>query len=484
MEPTEPIGAAEVKSRATAGAGVLGARAALVYAIGIGANLLLARLLVPRDFGLVALGTMVLTLGVYLGETGLGAALLQRRDEPTRAQLEAVAGLQLTVTGLLAVVAAAAAAPFGRDGLVVALMVASLPISVLRSPAVIVLERRLHYRVIARADVIAALSYYAWAIATVAAGLGVWGLASAVIVRAVTGSAVMIIAGPLGLVRPRWSWRVVRPLLGFGAAFGATQLLQIVREQVLNVVIAAVAGLATLGVWNLAWRVLQVPNLLFLTAGRIAFPSMSRLLGAGEDPRRAIERSLAAVAVVTGVAIAALVGFAPALPAVVGDGWEDVPAVLLWSGVALIVSAPIAVTCAGYLAAAGAPGAVARATIVSMVVWVGVAVALLPEHGAPAAAIGWIPSGIIGGAMLWRATTARTPASIAANLAAPTLVALAAAAAGWLAAQQSPDTLPGGVLGIFVAEAILFAGLTALSRPALRDTRALVAGALPTRRSA
>jgi len=152
----------------------------------------------------------------------------------------------------------------------------------------------------------------------------------------------------------------------------------------------------------------------------------------------------------------------------------------LWSGVALIVSAPIVVGTAGYLLAAGEPGAVARAAFASTIVWFGVAVALLPSVGAPAVGIGWIASGAVDAALLARATLAGTGAAIAAELALPTAVALAATGAAWLIATGMPDALIGAVLGVFAGEVLLLATFAIASRPALRDTRSLVALALGT----
>jgi polysaccharide transporter, PST family len=483
-DPLERLGAEDVRARATSGAALLGARAGLIYALGIGANLVLARLLVPRDFGLVALGTVLVTVGSFFGEGGFGAALIQRDAVPERAELEAINGVQLAVTLGLASLVAVAAVPIGRDGLVIATMVASLPIVSLRTPSIIALERELQYRVIATVDVVEALAYYVWAVGAVALGAGVWGMATAVVVRALAGSAVVIARGPLGLLRPRWSWRRVRPLLGFGAKFQATAMLQIVRDQGLNVGVAAVAGVATLGVWNLAWRVLQIPNLLFMTVARISFPAMSRLLGANQDPRPIIERGLAVLAALTGAAIVALVGFASALPAIVGESWHQVPAVVLWSGLAIIVAGPMAAGTAGYLLAADAPGAVVKATLASTVAWFGVGLPLLPSLGAPAMGIGWLAAAVVITAVLWRSTVARTGAAIGAHLVAPTAIGLAAAVAGWLVAHRIDGDVLGGVAGLAVGELLILVGLAAVSRPALRDTRVLVVQTLRSFRRA
>src|SRR2546423_15629458 len=81
--------------------------------------------------------------------------------------------------------------------------------------------------------------------------------------------------------------------------------------------------------------------MVFRSAGRFAYPTMARLLGTGADPRPVLERGLAALAVVAGTVMVALVGFAPALPTLLGAGWNEVPAVLLWSGLAPPASAPV-----------------------------------------------------------------------------------------------------------------------------------------------
>ena len=463
----------DLRGRAAGGAALLGARGLMIYLFGIVGNVVLARLLTPRDFGIFALGMVVVVAGTLLAEGGLGGALIKRSDPPRRGELQAVAALQLGVTALLAFVVGIAALPLGRDVELVALMALSLPIAIVRAPSMIVLERRLDYQVIATAELIEAFVFYTVAIGAVAAGLGVWGLAGAVVVRALAGSATLVAAGPIGLVAPRWAWSDVRPLLGFGAKVQAGSLTAVAREQLLNLGVVAVAGLGTLGVWALAWRVMQVPALLFQTVGRVAFPAMSRLLGAGRDPAPVLERQVAAVTVVSAVVVVALVGFAPALPAIVGDEWHEVPAVLLWSGIGLLLGGPIVVSAAGYLLAAGMPGTVALATGLSGLVWLAIALPLLEPLGPRAVGIAWAASSVVNAALLWAPVARRTEARIAASFVPPVAISLFAAAVGWFAAQELDPRLLGGVAGLALAEAILLSGLAIVSRPALLEVLAL-----------
>jgi O-antigen/teichoic acid export membrane protein len=468
-----------VRERAAGGAAVLGTRGALVYALGIVANIALARLLTPRDFGIVALGSVLLVVGAYLTNGGLGAAFIRRGTPPERIELEAVAGLQIAVATALAAIGAAAALPFGRDGLVVAIMLTCLPILGARLAASIVLERELRYRPIALVDLVEAVTYYVWALGAVALGLGVWGLATAVVVRAVVGVIVMTRLSPVGFVRPRWSWSHVRPILGFGAKLQAVGVVAVVRDQGLNLAVASVAGIATLGVWSLAWRILQVPNLIVNAAVRVSYPTMARMLEAGEDPRAPIERGVATLTVAMAVILVALVGCAPAaLPALLGDTWADVPSSVLWSTLGLLLSAPVAVCTIGYLFATDHAGTFAWATVCHTLVWFAVTIPLLPSLGAPAVGVGWIPAGIVLAAIVGRLTARLTGAAILRSLALPAGVAVAAGAAGWALAASGPETLPQGALGLVVGEVVLLAGLAGLRRSLLADTYALVARAV------
>ncbi|MFL5782716.1 MAG: oligosaccharide flippase family protein [Thermoleophilaceae bacterium] len=467
----------EIRDRAAGGAALLVARGTLILVLGVGANIVLARLLAPRDFGIVALGTVLLSVGTFLSDGGLGAGLIRRPEPPLARELEAVNAAQIAITLAITTVCFAVGAVLGGDALVVAAMVATLPITILKVPSIILLDRDLTYRPIATADLLEALSFYVVTIVTVALGMGVWGFVVGMAVRAVTGTATIAALGPVGLVRPRWSWRHLRPLLRFGAKFQAVVVTSMVREQGLNVGLALVAGVATLGVWNLAWRVLQVPFMVFGTLGRIGYPTMARLLGAGQDPKPVIERGVAALAIVTGAMMVAVTGFAPALPVLLGHGWGEVPTVLLWAGIAMTCSLPIYLASFGYLFATDAGATVLKTAIAGAVAWLAVALALVSSIGPEAAGIGWCVSAAVQLTLLIPRIEARSGAAVGASLAVPTVTAVAAAAGGWLLARASGGSLSGGAAGLAVGELALFAVLALLDRRALRDTRLIVGDA-------
>jgi O-antigen/teichoic acid export membrane protein len=352
---------------------------------------------------------------------------------------------------------------------VVAVIVAVMPLATLRAGQAIVLERELSFRTIATVDVIELLAQYTWSITTVALGAGVWGLASSIPLRGLVGSVAMLRLGPLGLVRPRLSWREVRPLVGFGVRFQAAGGVGIARDQALNGGIAAIGGISTLGVWALAFRFMQVPLLLFSTLYRVSYPAMAKLLAAGRDPRPAIERGAGVTVVAIAVIVVGIAAGAPALvPTLLGDRWHQVPPILALGGVALMLSCPVAAATVGWLYAAGLPGVVLRAFAVHAVVWVTVTLALLAPVGPTAIGIGWVAGALCDSTLLARAAAARAGARLARVLAAPFAVTLVAGGAGW-ALSTTAKSVAAGAAGVLVGEAALLAGLFVVANPLVRE---------------
>ena len=469
--PDEPdLTLGQVRERAASGAATLGARSVLIMAAGVGVNIFLARSLGPAEFGLVALGTTMVILGQFLS-AGLGAALIRREARPLPEELASALGFQLLGALGLAALAAAVGAAFGSDGLLIAVMVLSIPLAVPRMPASVLLERRLSYGVIATVDLAEALFFYAWAVVTVAAGAGVWGFATAVVARAIFGTILMLRLGPVGWVRPRLLWGLTRPIFRFGLEYQAATAGGVARDQGLNIGIAAVGGINALGIWGLANRILQVPLLAMRSLLRVAYPAMSRFVGGGGDPAAAIERGIGMLAIGTAFLLVFIAGAAPAgLPPLVGDVWVDVPKILVVAAVGLMVSIPIVTVSVGYLFATGRAGIVAVTAALEAAVVLAVTLPLLPSLGVESVGIGWIAIGLIDLLVLGRAAGKSTGARVMGSLALPLLVAVAAGGAAVLVSYSGEPAiwraLAAGSVGVALAAVVFFA----LTRDLLRQT--------------
>lgn len=402
---------ATIRDRGALGAVLLTIRAAGAQAVAFLGTLVLAHLLSPTTLGMVAFGTTVVTIGNFFADGGLGAALIRRADHPTVDELRALLALQLTLAVVIALGVAAVGFRVGTTGAVTAVMCCSLPLLALRAPHAIALERALDYRPIAAADFAESLVYYGWAIATVEAGWGVWGLATAAIARSVTGSALLTVASPLKLIAPRLRRGTLRSMLGFGIGFQAVGLAALLRGQGVNLVVVAVGGERLLGYWSVAYRLMQVPFWMFQALWRVSYPTMARLRAHGEDTRLMVERFARVTALVTGAVLAPLAASAHFLvPALFGATWASSAAPLPWASAGLLVSGPISVAAAGYLYSERDVRTPLVATIINGAVWIALTALLLRPLGIAAVGIGWMAAcwteAAIFSRALWRARVA------------------------------------------------------------------------------
>ena len=468
----------ELRRRAVTGVFFVTSSSFANLLIGFFGNLALARMLTPHDFGVVAIGLTVTLFGGALADGGIGSGLVRRREPPERSELRTLSGIQLSIALAICVPAALIALGFGRAGAVTAIMVASLPITTLQMPGRVVLSRAMRFDRQTMVDFSAQTSFYVFAVTAVALGAGVWGLATATVVRAVVETGLIAAVG-IGLLMPSLrGWREYGGLVRFGLRFQATPLAVIGREQTVNAVVAAVAGVSVLGLWNLANRLLQMPMLAFRAIWAVAFPAMSNLLAQGEDVAPIILRTVRRASIVGALVFPAFAASSPELvPAVFGEQWRDVADVIPWIALSTLILGSISVATHGYLSAVGRPGYVAWATVAFGVVWIAVMAPLLPVIGVAAIGVGNLCGALVEAGFYDLAT--RRSAGVAPNrpLRLPLGVALLSGTVGWLVCTTGPEGVWTAMAAGAFTLSLSFAGLSLVCSRDLKDVLRLGAGA-------
>lgn len=462
--------AATIRERGALGAVLLTIRAAAAQAVAFAGTLVLAHLLSPTTLGVVAFGTTVVTIGNFFADGGLGAALIRRASHPTTDELRALLALQLALAFVIAAGIALVGSRTGQTGAVTAVMACSLPLLALRAPHAIALERALKYRPIASIEFTESLAFYGWAIATVEAGWGVWGVATAAVVRALAGSVLMTMASPLALIAPRLRRGTLRSMIGFGVGFQAVGLAALARQQGVNLVVAAVGGERMLGYWSVANRLMQVPFWLFQALWRVSYPTMARLRAGGEDTRQMVVRFARVTALASGAVLAPLAASAHYLvPAMFGANWAPAAAPLPWASAGLVVSGPISVAAAGYLYSERDVRTPLIATIVNGAVWVALTLILLKPVGIAGVGIAWMlaswTEALIFSRALWRARVAVDKIILV-----PVGVTLVCALAAYALRTPLTGPLAGGIATATIAIAAYLALSLAFNRADLIAT--------------
>ncbi len=468
LDPTE------IRRRAIAGGLAIALRSVLLRIIGFAGGLVLARILVPGEYGTVALAQSVVAIGAVVSGGGLGAALVGREAKPEREELSAVFGLQLLLTVGMAVVALTVGPFFGTLGVLIAIMSLAMPIDALRVVPGVMLERQLRYGPVVKAEVVDLAAFNVLAIPLTLL-IGVQGVALAGVGRALAGTVVLVAASPVGFVAPRPHIGRIRGIIGFGVAFQSVGVLVAVREWLLNIGIATIASSAVLGFWALASRLLAVVGLALESLYRVTFPSVARLLDADEHPGPFLERGLNLATLTTGLFAVALACAAPALiPVLFGNRWEQTIDILPFAVVGLLLVGPLSSIGGGYLYAIGEAVQVLRTVGVQAVTWLVVGLGLLPLLGAKGIGVGMLVASAADFAYLSYSLRRHIALGIGRAVGWPFVAALAAIAAGQVVTRALAPDVAGLAAGLATGLTVYVAVLLVCQRAALRSLADLV----------
>lgn len=300
-------------------------------AIRFAVTIVLARVLLPEDFGLLGMAMVAIAFAGVFRDVGLGQAVIQRK-ELTEQQLSSVfwinLGVGLLLTGLLVVTSPWIASFYGRPDLVWILIFLSLNMAITSSgqiPASL-FRRQLNFKTLCLIDVGTAAVSGALALTLAYLGFGVWSL----VVRALVGATLR--AGALWFLsgwRPRFSisYVAVRPLLAFGLPLLGFSMLNYFNRQFDYLLIGKVLGAESLGYYTMAYAIMLLPlSQISHTICRVTFPMFSSIQKDTERVGIIYLRMVRYIAYVTFPIMAAAVVFAPVgVTLLLGDKW--IPAV-------------------------------------------------------------------------------------------------------------------------------------------------------------
>jgi O-antigen/teichoic acid export membrane protein len=207
--------------------------------------------------------------------------------------------------------------------------------------------------------------------------------------------------------------------------------------------------------------------MLFEPLWRVSFPAMSQLIAAGENPKPVMERAVGVVAAATGLIATMLVCSSPALvPAVFGARWTDAAGAVATACIGLQLNGPISVVAAGYFFASGNANTVLRSVLTQALVWVAIALPLLPSIGSTALGLGGIGAGIAEAMIFSRAAHRSSGARLMRPQLLPLAILIAASTGGWFAVSALEPTLLAAAAGALLGAALYGTVLLAL-RPAV-----------------
>lgn len=289
--------------------------------------IVLARLLSPAEFGLIALATALMTLIHAFADLRIGYGLIQKPDV-SEEQWSSAFWL-CTGIGVVLTIAFAAAAPLVAsfyENPVLVPIVWVLALNFLLSALILIpktqLEKALRFKALAAAQLVVVVVTGAVAIVMALAGFGVWSLV-------VQSTGATLIEMVLVFAYARWRpaltlhWASLRPLLSFSGPLILGDVINTLVASADRLILGKMVTPSALGLYSRAKTFLYLPvgNLSF-TLCRVMFPSLSALQEDPERLKRATLKMLKLLAVVSFPLMAVMaVAAEPLVQVVLGPKW-------------------------------------------------------------------------------------------------------------------------------------------------------------------
>ncbi len=298
------------------------------------ATAVLARLLAPEEFGIVAVATVAVSFLTVLQDLGLGPALIQRRGDIEKATnvvftLNLLLGVSLT--GIVYLIAPFVADYFSEPTATPLLRVLGLTFAVEALGAVhlVRLQRELRFGRVFVPDVGRSIVKGAVAISLAVGGMGAWALIYGQLAGVAVG---VVLSWAVFPWRPRLEidGKLARQLISFGLPLFGVEFMWALFVNLDYVIIGRQLGSESLGIYTLAYR---LPELLVLglmtVVNRVAFPAFSTMQKEKAGLRRGFLAAIHYVVLITlplsiGLAIAA----DPIVRVMLGSEWVDAIPVL------------------------------------------------------------------------------------------------------------------------------------------------------------
>ncbi|MGH9806298.1 MAG: lipopolysaccharide biosynthesis protein, partial [Terriglobia bacterium] len=299
------------------------------FLVRIASLTVLARLLSPKDFGMVGMVTAFTGVLILFRDFGLASAAVQRASV-TEAQLSALFWIN-TALGVLLGLATLAMAPAiaafyhePRLSAVTAVLAAGFLFNAAGIQHAAILQRRMQFTALSMISIVSLIAASVVGIGLALAGCRYWALVALSITSPLVATiGFWVTAGWLpGMPR---GWVGVRSMMRFGGTLTLNGVIAYIAYNADKVLIGRFWGADAIGLYGRAYQLVNLPtDNLNSAVGEVAFSALSRLQ---DDPVRLRSYFLKGFSLVLGLTVPITIAcglFADDMVSVVlGPKWED-----------------------------------------------------------------------------------------------------------------------------------------------------------------
>lgn len=290
-------------------------------------GLVLARLLTPSEYGIMAILTIFIAVSNSIVDSGFSNALIRKTDA-RRVDYNTVFLFNLLVSGLLYVVlflAAPAISRFFKEPLLMEVMRVIGWVLVINALAIIprtLFVKEVNFKIQTKVSLIASISSGVIGIGMALAGLGVWSLVGQQLSRQLLNTLFLWIYCTW---RPAWefSMQSFKELFGFGSKILLSGLLNTIFNEIYSLVIGRCYTSAQLGQYTRANQFNQIfSSNLTTVIQRVSYPVLSSIQDEPERLREAYRKVIKSTMLISFACMLGLAAVArPLIIILIGEKW-------------------------------------------------------------------------------------------------------------------------------------------------------------------
>lgn len=310
------------------GAFWLGGGQVLSQIIHLLVRLILARLLTPADFGLMAIAMLVLNFTTWFLDMGMGTALVQRK-EVTEAHRSTAFWTNVLVSLLIFIILLCSAPLFAQffqtEQLTLILVCLGFNIVILSPQATLenLLMRDIQFNAIASRRFWGTCVGGVVGILLAATGFGIWALVAEALIDSLIGTVLLLLHSQW---RPKWvfEWQAFRELWHYSYPLIYARLFTFFNRNLDTLLIGRFLGATALGYYNLGYQFVLMP-LLYITRplSAVLFASLSKLQGDEARLRNGYLHAVSLISLVILPVMTIIVLVSPTLvPVMLGEQWK------------------------------------------------------------------------------------------------------------------------------------------------------------------
>jgi O-antigen/teichoic acid export membrane protein len=320
----------DLRTKTVKAIGQLGVGGAMGRVISLATTLVMARILTPADYGLMAIAMVVIGFVSFFNEVGIGAAIVQR-PKITPSEINGCFAVALMASLVLFTATNLASGPVAsfmgnpRLGPMVSVLAGAFVLGAFGTVPQALLRKEMRYMAVAGVQMLATIVQSLLCMALAYSGFGVWSLVWGFVASsAVQSLGAFLMAGwrPVG----RYGIREAASLVKYGLHITNTRVFWYMYTNADRVVIGKVLGSRPVGIYDMAFSLATLPTSQVTTlATNVAAPLFSKLQDDLPRLTAAILNFTRGIAYLTYPALIGMMACSRELVAVIlGDKWDDI----------------------------------------------------------------------------------------------------------------------------------------------------------------